>query len=470
MRPLLVRLGLSFGTRDEEDRFVGGFVPHDLWRTRVAMLLGGFVYYIFTIWDRVLDPVAAGATHWIRVVVLLAVLLPITAATLLPRARAHLEALLLAYSVTPTVVLCVIYAMLDTGFDHGGAGIVIVVLFVSALLPMRTVSFALFCAIAWIAFDVCERHAGTAKPGMAFVNDFTIGIAMALALYAVAVRELRARAQFRTVAELSEAKHRTDAALVELQGARADLIQAEKLAALGQLVAGVAHEINTPIGLALTTSTTLEVEVRRVAAALEAGQVRRSELARSVERLGEGMSLLFNNLTRAGDLVYSFKQVAVDQVGGERRSFDMRAWLLELLRSLGPALRKRGHRIETECPDGIVLDGYPGALGQVLSNLVLNAVTHAYPADRAGLMRLDVAQTTPDRVRIVFVDDGRGIAPEHVGRVFDPFFTTRRGLGSTGLGLHIVYNLVTATLNGRIAMESEPGAGTRFTIDLPTTS
>jgi signal transduction histidine kinase len=267
--------------------------------------------------------------------------------------------------------------------------------------------------------------------------------------------------------DMRRQKERADAALNELRDAQASLIQAEKLATLGQLVAGVAHEINTPVGIALTTSTALDGEVRLLREGAESGSLRRSDLSRTVDRLTEGSRLLFANLNRAADLVHSFKQVAVDRASGERRAFELKGWIRELLVSLSPVLRRSGHEILVDCPEGIVLDTFPGSLAQVITNLVTNARDHAYPDGRHGRLTLDVTQTRPDAIRLVFADDGVGIPPEHQAKVFDPFYTTGRERGSTGLGLHIVHNIVTGTLEGRIQLDSTPGAGTRFTIDLP---
>jgi signal transduction histidine kinase len=267
---------------------------------------------------------------------------------------------------------------------------------------------------------------------------------------------------------LRRAKESADITLVELRQAQSDLIQAEKLASLGQLVAGVAHEINTPLGIALTTSTVVTDEVRKLNDRAISGSLPRSDFLRSVDRLGEGARLIFSNLTRAADLVHSFKQVAADQASGERRRFDMKLWIQDLLTSLGPALRKAGHEVVVECRAGLTLDTYPGALAQVLTNLVMNALTHAYGPETHGTMRLTVSEPRSGAVRIVFEDDGAGIPATHLAKVFDPFFTTRRERGSTGLGLHIVYNLVTGALQGRIELDSAAGRGARFVIDLPS--
>jgi signal transduction histidine kinase len=266
---------------------------------------------------------------------------------------------------------------------------------------------------------------------------------------------------------LRKSKDRADAALAELQKTQTDLIQAEKLASLGQLVAGVAHEINTPLGIALTTATLLGDEAKRFGEHAASGRLQRSVLERFVERMREGTQLLFGNLSRAADLVHSFKQVAADQASGERRAFLMDAWLQDLLTSLRPILRKTKHEVQIECPPGVLVDTYPGALGQVLTNLITNAVAHAYSPDQEGRISIRVSEPRLDTVRIVFSDDGKGIPPDHIGKVFDPFFTTGRSTGNTGLGLHIVYNLVTSRLQGHVNLYSKVARGTRFTIDIP---
>jgi signal transduction histidine kinase len=268
---------------------------------------------------------------------------------------------------------------------------------------------------------------------------------------------------------LRQAKDRADAALAELRETQASLIQAEKLASLGQLVAGVAHEINTPLGVALTTSTALDREVKQLEEAVVGGQLSRSGFASSMERLNEGSKLLLSNLGRAIDLVYSFKQVAADQASGERRKFGLKTWLDELLTSLGPLLRRSGAAVAVACPADLTLDSYPGSLAQVLTNLIMNALVHAFPEGEPGRLAVTASVTSGRMVRIVFEDDGKGIAAEHLPKIFDPFFTTGRDRGGTGLGLHIVYNLVTARLQGSIDVESRPGNGTRFTILIPMT-
>lgn len=468
MRHLLVKLGLRFEDPSEERRFVAHFTLDDLGRTQAAMVLGAFVYCGFGVWDFILDPAAWETTLAIRLGIAALVLLPLTAALFAPSARAFAEPIYLAYCVVPGCMLCVIYLLLEPGFDHAAAGVIIVILFVSTLLPLRLPTFLGFCVSTWACFALCESFATHERAGMHIVNNLYIGTAYTLALYSVAAREFRARRQFRTNAELFREKERSENALDALKRAQAHLVQSEKLAALGQLVAGVAHEVNTPIGLALTTSTALEADVKRLAKSVESGQVRRSELVQGIARLSEGARLLFSNLSRAADLVHNFKQVAADQASEERRSFAVKPWLIELMSTLGPLLRRKGHAVEIVCADGIVLDSHPGALAQVISNLALNAVLHGFPEGRTGTLSVEVSRIADASVRIVVADDGIGIPPENLRKVFDPFFTTRRDRGSTGLGLHIVFNLVASTLQGRIDLDSRPGEGTRVTLALPT--
>jgi signal transduction histidine kinase len=276
-----------------------------------------------------------------------------------------------------------------------------------------------------------------------------------------------ARAANTFVTEIGVREQALRDALADLRRTQAELIQSEKMASLGQLVAGVAHEINTPVGVALTTATQMGEEARHFVQEAEGAQLRRSRLLAFVERMNEGSRLLYANLTRAADLVQSFKQVAADQVSGEHRTFDLKDWLPELVTSLGPVLRKRGLSVRIDCPEGLTMSTFPGALGQVVTNLVVNAAVHGYPPGQPGTLHLSALRDGPGRIALVVADDGKGMPPDVQARIFDPFFTTARQHGSTGLGLHIVYNLVVQTLKGRIAVDSAPGRGTRFTVTLP---
>ncbi|PWC75537.1 ATP-binding protein [Azospirillum sp. TSH64] len=273
----------------------------------------------------------------------------------------------------------------------------------------------------------------------------------------------------RSAEEIFNAMQELERAYADLKETQANLVQAEKMASLALLVAGVAHEINTPIGIAFGCATHLSGRTGMLAEGFERGTMKKSELAAYVATASESSRLIEQNLTRAAELIQSFKRVAVDQTSEERRRFDLLAYLEEVVTSLGPTLRKSRHRVAIACSPGILMDSFPGALSQVVTNLVMNALTHAFPADSRGHMVIDVDEVAEGEVEIRFADDGVGIAAENLPKVFEPFFTTRRGSGGSGLGLHIVFNLVTQSLGGRISVDSVPGDGTTFTLRIPKT-
>lgn len=255
----------------------------------------------------------------------------------------------------------------------------------------------------------------------------------------------------------------TGRALEELKITQGQLVQAEKLASLGSLVAGVAHEINTPVGVGVTAASHLQSEIQAMRKASADNTLTRAQFEHFLLAFEQGSDIILLNLQRAADLVRSFKQVAVDQSSDEKRRVGLKAYINEVLLSLKPKLKGTPHRLEVDCADNIEIETVPGALSQILTNLVINALTHAFDGSKPGLMRIGVLQLA-GCTEIRFSDDGRGIAPEHLAHIFDPFFTTRRGQGGTGLGLHIVFNLVHQTLGGTITVASEPGAGTTFTL------
>lgn len=284
----------------------------------------------------------------------------------------------------------------------------------------------------------------------------------------------------RSTEEMFVAMQATEKAYAELKATQASLVQAEKMASLATLVAGVAHEINTPVGIAYGCATHLDGRTRATHEAFSQGQLKRSELATYMELATESSRLILTNLQRAAALIQSFKQVAVDQTSATRRRFDLRQYLEEIITSLGPRLRSTPHTVHLQCPEGILLNSFPGAFSQVVTNLVINALTHAFPADEAGAVPAGTltlsatllpaatdAENSAGDVELHFADNGCGIPEDHRNLIFEPFFTTRRGSGGSGLGLHIVFNLVTQTLGGSISVASTPGAGTTFIIRLP---
>jgi len=259
-------------------------------------------------------------------------------------------------------------------------------------------------------------------------------------------------------------------ALDRLRKTQRELIQAEKMAALGGLVAGVAHEINTPLGVAVTAASAFAQDTERFAGVYRGGALKRSDLEDYVASASEAMGFVLGNISRAADLVQAFKQVAVDQTTDQIRRFNLGDYLGEVLRNLLPQFRRLPHRLETALDPDLVVSSAPGAIAQIVTNLVMNALTHAFAGqDRPGTIEvsLGAASDQPGWVELSVSDNGAGIDAATLPRIFDPFFTTRRDAGGTGLGLHLVYNLVTQRLAGRIDVTSEPGQGTRFTVGFP---
>jgi len=257
-------------------------------------------------------------------------------------------------------------------------------------------------------------------------------------------------------------------ALEDLKTTQDQLVEAEKMAALGGLVAGVAHEINTPVGVGVTAASVLEDKTTAFLDIYNSGQMKRSDLEKYLDMAGQSSSMILRNLSRAAELIQSFKQVAVDQSTEERRKFAVKPYLEEILLSLRPKLKKTQHSIEIKGKDDITLESYPGVFSQIVTNLVMNSLVHAYEADDEGHLTFELKRDD-SRLTFEYADDGKGIPEENLSKIFDPFFTTNRGQGGSGLGLHIIYNLVTQRLGGTIHCQSEVGAGTRFVIDLPVT-
>lgn len=275
-------------------------------------------------------------------------------------------------------------------------------------------------------------------------------------------RELEVR-----VREVDISNRELSSAMQKLKATQQKLINNEKMASLGGLVAGIAHEINTPVGVGVTAASTLLESTRSVSSKYESGELTNSSLLQYIEHATSAAQIILGNLERAANLIQSFKQVAVDQSNSEVRQIDLKDYLGQVLTSLNPQLRKTNLSYEFDCPSGLSIRSYPGALSQIVTNFVMNAIIHAYQKGDSGRMSLLVSQSDSEGVCICFTDDGKGISPENIGRVWDPFFTTNRGGGGSGLGLHIVYNLVTHQLCGNIEIESQLGKGTTIRLFLP---
>ncbi|SMF36873.1 cache domain-containing protein [Desulfovibrio gilichinskyi] len=270
--------------------------------------------------------------------------------------------------------------------------------------------------------------------------------------------ELEVKVEERTK-ELSDSVNR-------LESAQNQLIQSEKMAALGDLVAGVAHEINTPIGISVTSISYMEEKLREIVEKVKNGELRKSDLDKFIAIAVEATKSSMLNLHRAAELIGNFKQVAVDQTSGQKRKINLHEYLDEILLSLRSKYKRTQHKITITCPDDLFLDTWPGAFMQIFSNLIINSLLHGFDGVEAGNIVIR-AEVNDENLVLHYSDDGNGMAEENVSKIFEPFFTTRRGSGGTGLGMNIVYSLVTSRLGGSISCTSGPGQGTAFIIKLP---
>lgn len=258
--------------------------------------------------------------------------------------------------------------------------------------------------------------------------------------------------------ELSESNEK----LVQMQKF---LVESEKMAALGGLVAGVAHEVNTPIGIGLTAASHLSDIAAELMAIHQERPLKDEDFVSYLEDIDKASQIIFKNLTRSAHLIQSFKQLSVDQTVEPKREFELGSYIEEILLSLSPSLKKTQIKITTSCPDPITLNSYPGLIAQIITNLVMNALKHAYHPGDVGHIHISIARKSP-MIELIFSDDGAGMDPQTLSRIYEPFFTTNRTAGGTGLGLSIVYSIVTQQYDGMMECTSELGKGTTFKIDL----
>lgn len=266
--------------------------------------------------------------------------------------------------------------------------------------------------------------------------------------------------------ELERINQELQNSIEALQSTREQLVQSEKLASLGSLVAGISHEINTPVGNSVTAASFLAERTLHLRELFTQGQLRQSDFTAYLETAKEATDILDTNLTRAADLISSFKKVAVDQTRNQPRYFLLKEHLEDTLLSLRPRLRHTAHSIQIRCDSTLEIFQDPGAISQIVTNLVLNSLSHAFNDEEAGEMHFDIRHTD-GMVSFLYEDNGRGVSSQTLRQIFDPFYTTSRGNGGTGLGMNIVYNLVTQTLQGSISCESPENGGIRFIIRFP---
>jgi len=270
--------------------------------------------------------------------------------------------------------------------------------------------------------------------------------------------ELEQRVKQRTIA--------LEKSIENLKNTQEQLIQTEKMASLGRLVAGVAHEINTPVGIAITASSHLEDATKDFSKLYDSNNISKQILVNHMETTLTSSQLILSNLKRAADLIQGFKEVAVDQSNDEIREFELKHYFNEILASLHPQIKQSKCQIELNCPDELSIRTSPGAIAQIITNLVINAIIHAFENDQHGVITINIEKHN-EHINLLFKDSGCGISSENLTNIFEPFFTTKRGEGGSGLGMHIVYNLVNQSLNGSIECTSTLGKGTSFSISFP---
>ncbi len=255
----------------------------------------------------------------------------------------------------------------------------------------------------------------------------------------------------------------------ELKEASLLLLANEKHASLGRMVAGFAHEINTPVGIALGAISESEEVIKKLREMLNQDEVSEEDFLALINTLGQAGKLALSNLTRASNLVKSFKRTSIDQASEHLCVFNMQQLINDVLATVSNQFKRTTIKIKVDCPAEIFITGAPGLFEQLLTNLLLNSLMHAFdPGAQSGNITISVAQLPNETIELTFADDGKGMAPEVVERAFEPFFTTARNQGGSGLGLYVCYSVVTTQLGGTIMLQSVPGEGCSFTIIFPS--
>ncbi|WP_130471425.1 hybrid sensor histidine kinase/response regulator [Candidatus Magnetaquicoccus inordinatus] len=305
------------------------------------------------------------------------------------------------------------------------------------------------------------------------LKDENIADMVLISVRKVLEMRLIARKNKQLMRDMEEQNRRLENTLAELQQTYEDLkqkkeqlIQSEKMASLGRLVAGVAHEINTPVGVCVTAASYWATDTQEISSAYQNKTMKRSDLELYFHKADELARLIQLNLSRTAELIRSFKMVSADQTNLEKRTIRVKSYLEDVLVSLGPKLKDQRFAITIDCPESLELISLPGAIAQIFTNLIMNSLIHGFEGRESGSIQIAV-QERDEQVEFLYRDDGKGIAAEHIKQIFDPFFTTKRNQGGLGLGLNIIHNTVEQTLGGRITCSSQVGAGVLFTLLLP---
>lgn len=353
-------------------------------------------------------------------------------------------------------------------------------------LPMLAID--LNATDSYVALTARERQEILLKPSCGERSAADVGPTMQSALFAplivdqrvqgvMAIQSEKAHAYgerermiFRTLCAYGAIALDNAGAYRQLQEAQTQLVEQEKLAALGSLVAGVAHELNTPLGNSMMMVSILQQYNAKLRAKMTSNGLRRADLEAYLDDAQDAARVITRGLNSAAELINSFKQVAADRTAAQRRTYDLQQSSHEIIATMTNQIRISGHQIELDIPDGLTMNSYPGPYGQVIASLISNALMHAFDNRPQGKMRLSARLIETDRVQIQFRDDGVGIPEAHIKRIFEPFFTTKMGQLCKGLGLSISYNIVTSILHGSIVVASAEGGGACFTLDLPLTA
>ncbi len=277
--------------------------------------------------------------------------------------------------------------------------------------------------------------------------------------------ELENKVSKRTQA-LKESNQELLSTLEELHQFQDQLVESEKMASLGDMVAGVAHEVNTPIGLGVTASTLLSDRIEEIKKAFDEKTLKSSQLKRFLNEGYENVGIIYRNLHRAADLISSFKKVAVDQSNEDTREVNMSELLHEVLLTLAPQIKATPYNILINCEDQLIVLSKPGPINQILINLILNSIIHGFENRDYGTINIHIMKLG-EQLNIIYDDDGHGIDDNIKNKIFEPFTTTKRGEGGSGLGLHLVYNLVTQALGGTISLDNSANTGASFEINFP---
>jgi signal transduction histidine kinase len=281
-------------------------------------------------------------------------------------------------------------------------------------------------------------------------------------------RELRQENENRQYIEDELRKRNNELAesMETLQLAKDQLVESERMASLGGLVAGIAHDVNTPLGVGVTAASFMQERIKNLNVAFEDKKLTSRTMSLFLTEAQQTTTLLLSNLNRASELVSSFKQVAVDQTSEAERDVDLKLYIQEVVQSLAPNFKKTKHKIEVSCPDDLVIRCAPGVVAQIFTNMIMNSLIHGFENKKQGLIKVDI-KNDGETITVHYKDNGKGLSQELLERHFDAFFTTKRGKGGSGLGTHIMYNLVTQTLGGQIKASSQEDQGIDYNITFP---